>query len=443
LVSALLLVSACGHASGSIATDQLRPLRTSNDVESIGEDDSLEARMVSVREQMENAGLQRGGIWQRGFIPSGSRETLRLEIAADACLTIVAFASAGVRDVDAALYLPDGTLVAQDNQPDSHPTLQVCADGVGRAFYYSLHAYEGAGAYLVASFMGERSLFAAAAAVVGGRPGVAGEVELSADERVVQAFSENVKRRGFEPTKPPVHLLLAASQSVRVAVPVAVAHCYTVAAFAIEGVEDVNVRVIDENGHDVAFDSTASRDSATQFCTDRDAQFSAELVAAQGQGAVVVAVYAVAQVELGGDGGLWLGERSSELLSRRPLSETLHADATAAVEAGYTVPAVHARGRLVIGEAVEHAITLKPASCTRIAVNGGEGAGVLRLELAELAADLAPTVSRHGDSQLDVCTPTAREVRAIVISRRGYGDYAVSTATKAIAAAHGSLTPHD
>jgi len=437
-MTAVLLASACGgHSGGSIATDQLRPLRTANDMAAVENNDSLDQRMDAIRQQMESAGIQRGGIWERGFIPSGSHETRNLNIAADACLTIVSLASSGIRDVDAALYLPDGTLVAQDNQPDSHPTLQVCAEGEARSFYYSLHAYEGAGAYLVASFVTPRDQFAAAAAITGGRPGVAGQAELSPDERVVQTFSESVRRRGFISVKPPVRLLLAASQSVRVSFPVEVARCYTVGAFVMEGVEDVNLRVIDEEGHDVAFDGTASRDAATQFCTDRAAEFNAELIAAQGQGAVVVAVYSVAQAELGGDGGLWLGQRSSEQLSRRPLSESLRVDAVAAAEGGYSAPTVRARGRLVVGEAVAHTITLKSAACTRIAVSGGEGTGTLRLELPDTAPDAATTVSRHSDSQLDVCTPAAAEVRAIVISRRGYGDYAVSTATKALSV----LTP--
>lgn len=421
----------CGGTNGpSIATDQLRPLRTLSPADESSAGDSLEARMNSIREQMEQAGLQRGAIWERGFIPNGSRETLRLEIPANTCATIVALASSGIRDVDAVLYLPDGTQVAQDGQPDSHPTLQVCTEGEGRYFYYTLHAYEGAGAYLVASFLSERALFSRAAAIVGGRPGRADEVEVSPEQQVVQTFGEMVQRRGFARMKDPMRVVLVAGQSVRVGVTVETARCYTVAAFALDGLQDVNVRVRDDNDHDVAFDTSESADAATQFCATRDAQFSAELTAARGQGAAVVALYAVAEAELGGNSGLWLGERANEQLSRVPLEDVLRDEAIAAGELGYASPVVRNRGRVVMGEVVAHPIHLKASSCTRVAASGGEGTGVLRLELPELPIDVAPRVTRRSDATVEVCATRATEIQALVISRRGYGDYVLSVATK-------------
>ncbi len=425
---ALAMIGGCGGSSGTITTDQLRPLRTLATTEHATNDDSLETRMNAIAQQMEEAGLSRGAIWQRGFVPSGSRETLRLEIPADTCATVVALASSGVRDVDATLYLPDGTQVAQDAQADSHPTLQVCAEGEGRYFYYTLLAYEGAGAYLVASFLSDRSLFPQAAAIVGGRPGIAAEAELSPEERVVQAFSESVQRRGFAATKDPVRMQLVETQSVRVAIEVDVAHCYTVGVFALEGLEDVNLRVLDEEGRDVAFDASASRDATTQFCVDRRAQFSAELTAVRGQGAAVVALYAASEVDAGGNSGLWLGSRSNEQLSTRSLQDSLRDDAIAAVEAGYSQPAVRARGALSMGEAVEHAFSLKGGTCTRIAASGGEGSGTMHLSVGA-AADITPV--RLDDSRVEVCSTKMTQVQAIVVSRRGYGEYAVTAATKA------------
>lgn len=418
----------CGGQSGAITSDQLRPLRTLSSTEQVVNDDSLETRMGAIAQQMEDAGLSRGAIWQRGFVPAGSRETLRLEIPADTCATVVALASSGIRDVDATLYLPDGTQVAQDAQADSHPTLQVCAEGEGRYFYYTLLAYEGAGAYLVASFISDRSLFPRAAAIVGGRPGIASEAELSPEERVVQSFGESVQRRGFTAAKDPVRVQLAATQSVRVAVAVDVAHCYTVGAFALEGLEDVNLRVIDEEGRDIAFDASASRDASAQFCVDRSAQFSAELTAARGQGAAVVAIYAATESDAGGNSGLWLGFRASEQLSMRSLQETLREDAIRAAEAGYGEPAVRARGALVMGEAVEHSLSIKAGTCARIAANGGEGSGTMHLAIS---AGVEVTSRRLDESRVEVCANKVAQVQAIVVSRRGYGEYAVTAASKA------------
>lgn len=427
VLSALAALAGCGSAA-PIVTDQLRPLRTVTDNASGSGDDSLESRMTALAEQLENAGLSRGRIWQRGFVPSGARETLRLELPADTCATIVAMASSGIRDVDATLYLPDGTLVAQDNQPDSHPTLQVCAQGTGRYFYYTLHAYEGAGAFLVASFISDHALFARAAAVIGGRPGQAEAATLSPEEQAVATFGEGVGRRGFEPAKEPLRVVLVATQRVRVPIDVEIAHCYTVAAFALDGLEDVNLRVMDDEGNEVADDVTASREAATQFCVDRTGQFSAEVVATRGAGVSVVAVYAGAESDVGGNGGLWLGARSVDRLSRRTLEESLREDAATATQAGYSAVTVRARGSLITGEVTEHQIVLKARSCTRIAAVGGLGAGVMRLDVRETTSTVVPR--RIDETRVEVCTPVASEGQVLVTSRRGYGDYAVTTSTK-------------
>jgi len=427
VISAVAAVAGCGGAS-PIVSDQLRPLRTLTDNASGSGDDSLESRMTSLAEQLENAGLSRGRIWQRGFVPSGARETLRLELPADTCATIVAMASSGIRDVDATLYLPDGTLVAQDNQPDSHPTLQVCAEGTGRYFYYTLHAYEGAGAFLVASFLSDHTLFARAAAVIGGRPGQVEVAALSPEEQAVEAFGEGVGRRGFAPAKDPTRVVLAAAQSVRVPIEVEVAHCYTVAAFALDGLEDINLRVIDDEGNEVADDVTDSREAATQFCVDRAGQFSAEVVAKRGAGVSVVAVYAGAESEVGGNGGLWLGARSVDRLSSRTLEESLREDAAQAMRVGYSAATVRARGSLVTGEATEHQVLFKARACTRIAAVGGVGAGVMRLDVRQTTGNLVP--HRIDEARVEVCTPVASEGQVLVTSRRGYGDYAVTTSTK-------------
>ena len=434
-MSLALGVAACGGSS-TITTDQLRPLRTLNNAEPNAAQTSLDARMNALAEQLQHAGLNKGSIWHNGFVPSGSRETLRLEIPADTCATIVALASSGIRDVDATLYLPDGTQVAQDAQPDSHPTVQVCAQDEGRYFYYTLFAYEGAGAFLVASFLGERDSFERAAAIIGGRPGIASEAELSPEERAVQAFTESVQHRGFTAMKDPVRVALAQTQSVRVGIEVEVGHCYAVGAFVLDGIVDANVRVLDDTGAEVAFDSAASRDAATQFCAERAGSFTVEIVAATGQGNAVIAMYAASESDVGGNSGLWLGARSNEQLATRSLQEALRVDAIAAVEAGYATPTVRARGALQLGQAIEQPLSLKAGACTRVSVAGGEGTGLLHVDLvAALPEASAPRVRRLGEAVVEACLAAGLDApaSAIVVSRRGYGNYALTLASKASA----------
>ena len=109
---------------------------------------------------------------------------------------MVAIASRGVHDMDAAVYSPEGELLAADSQPDAHPTIQVCSGEQEARLYYVVHIYEGAGAYLMVPFAGGSEQLEAGARVLGGRPATArlGERDEGDLDRVA-AFRDGVMRR--------------------------------------------------------------------------------------------------------------------------------------------------------------------------------------------------------------------------------------------------------
>lgn len=409
-------------------------------------DDPLAGRMREIAERMRSAGLAIGPIGGEGFLAMRETRTAAIDLPAGKCATIVALASDGVRDLDATLYLPSGDVLAEDVEPDAHPTVQVCAGEAMRRLYYHLQAYDGAGAFLYTSFVGERASFEAAARIVGGRPGVASDTTTQVEEDArVREFTEGVRRRGFQPIEAPAQLRLARDQRLRVPLAVQESHCYTVAAFAGQGVEDVDARVLDEEGAEVARDVSATADSTAQFCTEHEGDYAVELHAARGDGSVRVLFFEASSPGVGGSAGLWLGIRRETQAAARSLDEALADDLAAAQATGWGRPARRASGRLIPAEAVEHDLRLEARRCNLVTVTGGRGIGRLAMRVVDDRGALLAE-RRGGGSSVSarVCTEAARAARVQIIAQNGSGEYAVHTFTKPLPAAiPAQATEHD
>ena len=130
--------------------------------------------------------------------------------------------SAGMVDLDAGIYLPDGTALAEDDNADAHPALTLCTGVAALTVYYTLHAYRGAGAFVVSSFL---------------RPSRADDVPAgpAADDRprLAHALRSSLTKRGFEDEQPPLTLDIPAREELRVAVSLEAGRCYTFAAQAV------------------------------------------------------------------------------------------------------------------------------------------------------------------------------------------------------------------
>lgn len=419
----LVALLGCGGAAGGPGAQE--PEQGAAAAWMAESDDPLATEMRGIADRMRAAGLGVGPIEGEGFLTTGEQRTEAIEVPAGTCATIVAVAARGIRDLDATLFAPSGDVLAEDIEPDAHPTIQVCAGEQARRLYYGLHAYDGAGSYLFASFVGDRSSFGAAARIVGGRPGVVSDGRGRGDQDVrLRELTQGVSRRGFRPHGDPVAVPLAPDQRVRLPLEVERGHCYTVAALSVPGLEDVDVRVLDELDRELATDDAASADAVAQLCTDRDAHLAVEVHAAAGRGEARVAFFEAGDASVGGTSGLWLGERTDTRVARATLDGTVEAELRAARALGWRSPAQRGGGRLVAGEAVEHPVRIAGGGCTRIVASGGRGIGKLRLRVVSESGEVLADPPPDGPSAVaTVCPDVTVAARAQVTARRGTGGY--------------------
>jgi len=363
-----------------------------------------------------------------GFLSTGARATHALKLRARMCSTLVAVASRAVHDMDAALYSPEGELLASDSQPDAHPVIQVCAGSEPVTLYYALQVYDGAGSYLVVPFSSAAATLDRVAATLGAKPGVARLDAPSAEgPSRIAAFRDGLERRGFSPLQDEVRFPLVGAQHLRVAVPVESGHCYTAAAFAYEGVDGVNLRVLDDEGAEVARDESGEPDASTQFCVERDAEYAAELYGATKPGTALFMVLHATAEAIGGVSGLWLGERPLTPASTTPLSEALAEVTRRAARDGFVPLATALEGRLSPGEAISREVGVRARRCARIQAVGGPGVRRLSLTAKDATGQtLAAAEGRADSTFVHVCGTTAREVELQLRATEGAGTFALA-----------------
>jgi hypothetical protein len=272
---------------------------------------SLRPELDQVRRKLERVGLRPGerGLW--GFMLSGSHATLPLTIRPESCVTVVARATRGATDVDAALYAADGRMLAVDSSAGSNPTVQACASAVEAQAYYVIQFYEGDGSFVALPYFGTRAASRAARAAVGGTLAFAEIVDApEVAEEPIAALAEGLRKRGYSAVGEPRQFTIAQGERVRVALPVDAGQCYTVASFGGSGVQALRLRLLDERGEVVSEgEDDAMPRSAAQFCARATAPYAVEAEAAAGAGEVLLLTYRVDVLTAGGDEGLWLGSR--------------------------------------------------------------------------------------------------------------------------------------
>ena len=234
---------------------------------------------------------------------------------------------------------------------------------------------------------------------------------MAAKERLVD-FREGLIRRGFAPLDRPLDIPLAESQRMRVALPVEAGHCYTVGSFAREGLVEVNLRVLDDEGSEVARDETVGSDSSLQFCADRPGQYAAELISRDGLGVATLLLFRAPAAVVGGPTGLWLGERPLARASLVPLEQAIAELGARAARDGYRSARTLRIGRLMPGEAVAEGATLPAKRCARVVAAGGQG--VRLFALRALDAQGHTISSAQGDARstyLHLCSEDQMAVR--------------------------------
>jgi len=263
-------------------------------------DDALGARMARLATALAPRGFE-ARIRGRGFLAERDARTRRLTLPAGECFAIVAVTSPTVRDLDLAVYDPDGGFVAEDVQPDAHPAVQLCSGETPREVVLHLAAYAGAGPFLYVAFAAPREALPAVAEVLGGRPGV----ERPGDPRRAELES-TLQRRGFVLERAR-DLRVDAEQVVRAAFPLRRGRCYTAVALPhLEGGVSLTLRSGDGGAH--AADQGAAT-VALQYCAERDDPDAYAEVVAGERGTVDVLRWVAEATRIGGRASLWLERR--------------------------------------------------------------------------------------------------------------------------------------
>lgn len=391
---------------------------------------ALAQRLNELRDALAPRGISFQGIAASGFLAHGGHAVTAFDVPAGRCLSVIALASAGVHDLDAQLYDPDGDMLVEDVETDSHPTVQLCADAPRRVFHM-IAAYEGNGAYVVGSFLTNREGLDAISRAVGGHPGTAGAAGSARSdlERRVSALRDGIARRGFQPTGDPTRLNLGAGGRVRAPFPVTPDRCYTFGAFADGDLGDVNAVVLDAAGDEVARDLRGERDALVQVCPRVATTLSVEAQAARGEGAVVLQAWSADAAAVGGPTALWLGERLSWQGAAGTLEETLREGAARAESLGLRASSVaDERMTLAAGDVMERARRGAATGCAAFLAAAGRGAG--RVELTVHGPDgalIARGEQGLGGALAVTCAPRSEALSVRVGLEAGGGDVLLRT----------------
>lgn len=371
---AIALVSGCAsrpvHSRSGL---QVRPTRAPEVAP------KLAAALRAMAERLAPSGVTMSAPTVAGFLASGARQSYPLELAPRACVTLVSLATEGIVDMDAALYTPDGRLLAADSQPDSHPSLQICGGDKSARYYLVLQSYEGSGSFVVVTLASDRASFGRVAEVLGGRPAQAHPAHtLTPVQDRLQAFSSGLAPRGYRPKGEPVAVTLSPRQRIRLPLSVRAGQCYAVAAFAHEGLRNVQLRIFDERGGAVAGDVGPLAAAQVHFCASAEAEYGVEAHARQGDGGATFVVLEGPSHRVLGLTGRWIGKtEASRLETPTPAAVTLSKLEEQAAADGRARVIKRMEGYLQPREAATHEVLLREGRCYVVV-----GAGDAGLELS-------------------------------------------------------------
>ena len=307
----------------------------------------LAERYASLASALEAAGLRPEGPAETVFLPPGESHVTPLELPSG-CLSVVAWGSAGIRDLDAALYAPDGRLLAEDVARDPHPALTACSEAPRRA-WLQLTAYAGAGEVGWRRFGGPEAAHEAIAEALGGQPGRAGpDPGLDAELRALI-------RRGFTATHARI-LDLPGDAPLRFPLPLAAGEC---AAVVVRGAP---VALHVEVGGERRVDAPEGERAAVQLCVP--VETDAQVVVRSARPARVRALVARGrESRIGGEAGLWEGRRMA------PSSPS----ADAALDAALEGRRPRARGRVALRRNEARRLRLPGRGCRAVLLAPGRG----------------------------------------------------------------------
>lgn len=428
LVACILLGLLAGCVAGSTHTASRHAgLTTARSGWQHG-DDLNAVSMRAIAERLRAASVQPTGTAFEGFLTTGARATHRVELPSSSCMTLLAIASTGVQDMDAALYSREGELLATDAQPDPYPAIHVCSGTQALTLYYALQVYEGTGSYLVVAFKGSKFAMDDLTRVLGKQPIDAqlGEPATDGPGRF-EAFRDGMQHRGFIASQAPVRVPMVAGQKLRLSLPIESGVCYTVAVFALAGTQNLDLLVLDDTGNPVARDSSLEQDASAQFCSSHAAEFSAEVHDVEGAGEATILFLRVEAAAIGGANGLWLGERPLAAASTLPLAEAVAEVSRRAQADGFGTTRTLLTGRLAPGEAIARDFVLGAKRCARIDAVGGPGMRAFALRVRDERGTAIENADAKADAgSVQLCTETEKKWTLEVLAVAGSGPFALT-----------------
>lgn len=153
---ALVALAGCGTAEPT--TDVAAEDPPASSFRSVSVDEALDG----MRRAAQTRGFSPDGEPQRGFVLEGSVEVRAFSLVAGSCYAVLAAGSAGLREIDVALYLADGTEGGRDGATGRTAALVYCPVHAG-TYYVTVHASAGNGLFAVRLTRGPTGLDVTAA----------------------------------------------------------------------------------------------------------------------------------------------------------------------------------------------------------------------------------------------------------------------------------------
>jgi hypothetical protein len=371
--------------------------------------DLLTLRMQAVAQELDRDGFADSGIFARGFLPPGERRTERVTLPPETCLRWVALGSAGITDLDAALYTQDGSLAIDDDNADARPTLTACTGAAAQTVYLRLLSYQGGGAFLAVMFMRQARA-----------EDVAHVLPSPTNDDAFGELARTLSKRGFVDRADVVELSLSAEEELRIALPAEAGRCYAVLVAPSGGLEELSLRVLDTVGHELANGLAESAPAGIQWCSRETSEASMLLRATRGAGMARMMRFVGPEETVGGPSALWLGEPSP---SRAAWTAQKAKQPATAPGARRNKPVAFS-GSLSQGHLLDFsAPPLAGAACEQWTAELGPGVSRAALALIdETGRVLGQAEARAPRVTLRVCGRTTR-AHVTIVSRAGFGPF--------------------
>ncbi|HLV21258.1 MAG TPA: hypothetical protein VKZ49_10260 [Polyangiaceae bacterium] len=334
----------------------------------------------------------------------GDRISSVVELPADACVLLMARASASIDDVDLYAYADDGTLIGSDEAPEKTATLLLCPPHPRRVF---VSARVAAGHGLVA--LGSQRVSVEHAPKVAAAVGAKGRSGADPDQGAAlwsgldDAISEHRRSIGGQwQLLRKLPILVDPRVPARVSAEVEAESCLDVLVVPSEQTAYLDVLAIDDQGRILGrADSGADDTRSLIVCSPVRAPVTLELRPHAGQGLTAVIISRSAKsTPIDPD---WPVVRF-ELAPTGSIAEARKRAAESLRTQGYGGGRRVAGGDLVLGERKSVAVPLR-AGCSRVEVLTGKPVRAVDTFLWSAAGDLVASERGSGQTSLFTCGP--------------------------------------